>query len=196
MSFDLVKGEAFDLGKENPSLKILALGGAWDVNTNGGDDFDLDIFAIPLKNGTATTAGKLEDVPGILNHICYFNNKSIHGMALDKDNRTGAGDGDDETIRIELDKVPAEFTDVILGINIYNGTALNQRFSQIQNAQVRLYNSETNVEIAVYKLREDYKRSTAVVVGRLYRGNGGLWEFEALGVGTDGDILAVANQYK
>jgi len=188
-NFTLVKGEAYDLTKDNPGLKVVAFGGGWDVNTNGGPDFDLDLFGIPLKGG------KLEDVPGILDHICYFQNMSVHGIKLDADNRTGAGEGDDETIRIDLSAVPAEFDTIILGVNIYMGAENNQRFSQIQNAKVRIYNSETNAELATYPLREDFKRATAVVVGKLYR-KGAEWEFEALGVGTDGTILDVAAQYK
>lgn len=189
---NLIKDEAFDLTKDNPGLKVVALAGGWDVTGPGSDDFDLDIFAIPLVGGKIESGTDDQ----ILTNVAYFNNKKVHGLELDKDNRTGEGDGDDETIKVTLADIPAKYDSVLLGINIYRGKEQGQRFGQVQNSFVRLYDAEKGptTEIAKYELRGDYKKFSALVVGRIYR-KGTEWEFEALGKGTDGSILEVAKEY-
>ena len=189
-SLSLVKNESFDLTKENPGVAKFTFAGGWDV-VGAGADFDLDIFAIALRNGKLTGTSQSD----ILKDICYFGNMSVHGFKLDKDNRTGEGDGDDETMTMDLSAIPADIDVVILGINIYQGAEKNQRFSQVQNSFVRIFNPDTKAELCIFKLKEDFKRSTAVVAGRLDR-KGAEWEFTALGEGVDGSILDVANKYK
>jgi len=184
---NLVKGEAMDLTKDNPGVKKFAFAAGWDLS-QGAEAFDLDIFAVPTAAGGKFTGDHNKDV-------VFFNNLSAHGIKLDKDNRTGEGDGDDETMVLDLSAVPTGFDEIWCVINIYQGDEKGQRFGQVENSYARIYDAEkgpTSTEIAKYELRGDFKKFTAVVMGKFYR-KGSEWEFEAVGKGTTGSILDVTN---
>lgn len=185
---NLVKGEAMDLTKDNPGLNEVAIGGGWDLS-QGAEAFDLDLFAIPTDATGKFVGDHNKD-------IAYYNNMTCNGMALDKDNRTGEGDGDDETMSIKLSAVPSQFEKVYVGINIYEGAAKGQRFGQVENSFIRLYDKTkgpASPELARYELRGDFKKYTAVVMGCFYRAKGTEWEFEAIGKGTNGNIKEIAD---
>lgn len=178
-ALSLVKGEKVDLTKTNAGLKVVALAAGWDINPSASGNYDLDIFAV-----AANKAGKPLSGPKVV----YFGNKTgIPGVSLDGDNLTGAGDGDDETITVELDKVPADVESLVLCINIYEAASRGQRFGMVQNSFIRVYDKATGVEATRFDLNEDYGSSTGVVVGKLYRHNSE-WKFEAVGTGVNGDI--------
>ena len=110
------------------------------------------------------------------------------------DNLTGAGDGDDEQIKIDLSKIPANITKIEFTVTIYEAEERRQNFGQVSNAFVRIVNEATGQEILRYDLGEDFSIETAVVFGELYK-NGNEWKFNAIGSGYQGGLAALCNSY-
>lgn len=188
MAISLSKGQKVDLTKGNPGLKNLLVGLGWDVNVyDGGDDFDLDAAAFLLgENGKCANEkdfifyGNLEHVSGGVKHC--------------GDNLTGAGDGDDEQITIDLSKVPANVTKIAFTVTIYEAENRRQNFGQVSNAFIRIVDNVNGQELIRYDLGEDFSIETAVVVGELYRNNGE-WKFNAIGSGFSGGLAALCQNY-
>ena len=110
------------------------------------------------------------------------------------DNRTGAGEGDDEQIKIDLSKVPANIEKIAFTVTIYDAETRNQNFGQVNNAFVRIYNEATGEEMMRYDLGEDFSIETAAVFGELYK-HGSEWKFNAIGSGFYGGLAALCANY-
>jgi tellurium resistance protein TerD len=110
------------------------------------------------------------------------------------DNLTGAGEGDDENIRVDLQKVPAEVEKVVVAVTIHEAAARNQNFGQVSNAFMRVVNDSNAQEIARYDLSEDASTETAMIFGEIYR-NGADWKFRAVGQGFAGGLAPLASSY-
>lgn len=184
---NLVKGQKIDLTKGNAGLKHLHVGLGWDKNKFDGDNFDLDACAFLLnKDGKARIEGDM----------VYFNHLEHDSGAVKHsgDNLTGLGDGDDEVITVELDKVPADIEKIDFTITIYDAKARMQNFGMVQNAYVRVLDSDTKTELVQYDLDEDYSTETAMVMGQLYRHNGE-WKFAAIGQGFENGLEGLVKMY-
>ena len=188
MAISLKKGQKVDLTKTNPGLKEVLVGLGWDTNRyDGGKDFDLDSSAFLLgANGKVASDddfvfyGNLKHKSGGVEHL--------------GDNLTGAGEGDDEQIKIFLDKIPAEVEKIDFTVTIYEADERKQSFGQVENAFIRVVNAATNEELIRYDLSEDFSVETAVVVGELYR-HGGEWKFNAIGSGFEGGLGALGRNF-
>ena len=184
----LQKGQKVSLTKGNPGLKNVVVGIGWDVNAfDTGGDFDLDAAAFCL-----TETGKVSGS----NDFVFYGNLTHPSGAVQHlgDNLTGAGDGDDEQIKIDLSMVPANITRIAFTVTIYEAEARRQNFGQVSNAFVRIYNEANGEELIRYDLGEDFSIETAVVVGELYRHNGE-WKFNAIGSGFQGGLAALCGHY-
>ena len=184
----LQKGQKVSLTKDNPGLDKVIVGIGWDVNQyDTGSSFDLDSAAFLL-----TGAGKVSCSEDFI----FYGNLQHPSCAVEPlgDNRTGAGAGDDEQIRIELSKVPANIEKIAFTVTIYEAEARNQNFGQVNNAFVRIYNEATGEEMMRYDLGEDFSIETAAVFGELYK-NGGEWKFNAIGAGFYGGLAALCANY-
>jgi len=187
MAVTLSKGGNVSLSKVDPTLKNVKIGLGWDTRSTDGQDFDLDASAFLL-----TDAGK---VRGDNDFIFYNNLKSSDGSVTHTgDNRTGEGEGDDESLIIELNRVPQEVTKIVFVVTIHDATARRQSFGQVANAFIRLVNNDSNVEAARYDLSEDASTETAMLFGELYR-HAGEWKFRAVGQGYAGGLGSVCAQY-
>ena len=188
MAINLTKGQKVDLTKGNPGLKKLMVGLGWDVNAyDSGADFDLDAAAFLL-----TDSGKVKDSGDF---VFYGNLKHTSGSVQHMgDNLTGAGDGDDEQIKVDLSMVPEDISKIAFSATIYEAEARRQNFGQVNNAFIRIYNEETGEEILRYDLGEDFSIETAVVFGELYK-NGNEWKFNAIGSGYQGGLAALCANY-
>ncbi|MDR0526074.1 MAG: TerD family protein [Spirochaetaceae bacterium] len=188
MAFNLQKGEKVDLTKGNPGLSKLVIGLGWDVNKyDGGEAFDLDAGAFLL-----TGSGKV-----IRESDFVFYNNLVHGSggaAHLGDNRTGAGEGDDEQIKIDLAKIPGEYEKIDFTVTIHEAEARKQNFGQVSNAFIRVVNEITGAELMRYDLGEDFSVETAVIVAELYR-NGPEWKFNAIGNGFKGGLAALCRNF-
>lgn len=182
----LAKGGSVSLSKQDASLKTLNIGLGWDVsNIAGSVDMDASAF---MLNGVVSNHGKVLDTSGF---IFYNNNKSPCGSVVyHGDNRTGAGDGDDETLTIELDKVPSDVQSIAFSATIHTG----QKFNQVKNAFIRCVNAQTNTELARFDLSSDAVDSDAVIFGEVYR-DGGEWKFRAIGDSINGGLAAVCGNF-
>ena len=188
MAISLTKGQKEDLTKNNPGLKNVLVGLGWDINRfDSGSDFDLDASAFLVQEN-----GK---VSGDQDFIFYSNLEHPSGAVVHLgDNRTGAGDGDDEQITVDLSKVPENIARIAFTVTIYDAESRRQNFGQVANAFIRLVNADTDEEIVRYDLGEDFSIETAMVVGELYRHNGE-WKFNAIGSGYQGGLAALCANY-
>ncbi|MDE5753046.1 MAG: TerD family protein [Oscillospiraceae bacterium] len=188
MAVNLAKGQKVDLTKGNPGLSKLLIGLGWDVNKyDGGADFDLD--------ASAFLAGENGKVSCDADFVFYGNLKhASEAVVHTGDNLTGEGEGDDEVIKVELSKVPANVSRIAFTVTIYDADVRNQNFGQVSNAYIRVVNQETNEELIHFDLGEDFSIETAVVVAELYRYNGE-WKFNAIGSGYSGGLAALCRDY-
>ena len=187
---NLKKNDILDLRKAEPGLKHVVLAAGWDVAKKGffglGTDYDLDLIAILLN----------ENDKLINRGVIYFGNLNGQGIYLHGDNRTGAGDGDDEKISVNLDKLPGNCSKVIFALNIYDAVSRKQTFSKIKNAYIRILNEDKgNKEICRYNLSEDGGDNTALLFAELERNNGS-WQFKAKGELLHATVSSLANMYK
>lgn len=184
---NLSKGQKINLSKSKPGLKKIMIGLGWDTNKySGSADFDLDA-SVFLQDEHGRTLPE--------NFIFYNNLTSPDGSVVHQgDNRTGAGDGDDEQIFIDLDKVPANIQKIAITVTIDSADQRRQNFGMVENAFCRLVNDETGSEEARFDLGEEFSVETAVVIGELYKYNGD-WNFRAIGQGFSGGLLALCNNY-
>ncbi|EPV6727643.1 TerD family protein [Klebsiella aerogenes] len=187
MSVSLSKGGNVSLSKSDPSMKNVLVGLGWDVRTTDGQDFDLDASALLLSE-----TGKVRSDSDF---IFYNNLKSADGSVTHTgDNRTGEGDGDDESLIVKLDMIPANVAKIIFVVTIHDAQMRRQSFGQVSGAFIRLVNNDSQHEVARYDLTEDASSETAMLFGELYRHNGE-WKFRAVGQGYAGGLSSVCAQY-
>ncbi len=187
MGVSLSKGGNVSLSKTDPDMKNVLIGLGWDVRTTDGQDYDLDASVFLLAEN-----GKVRND---LDFIFYNNLRSTDGSVEHTgDNRTGKGDGDDESIKIKLDKIPADVAKIVFVVTIHDATVRRQNFGQVEGAFIRLVNDDTQIEVTRYDLTEDASTETAMLFGELYRHNGE-WKFRAVGQGYAGGLASVCAQY-
>ena len=187
MAISLQKGGNVNLSKEAPGLTKMVVGLGWDTRATDGSAFDLDGAVFLCK-----ADGK---VRSDADFVFYNNLKSADGSITHSgDNLTGAGEGDDETVTIELDKVPADIDKIVLAVTIHDAETRKQNFGQVSKAFVRCINAAGNTEIARYDLSEDGSTEAAMVFGEVYRA-GTDWKFRAIGQGFKGGLGPLATSY-
>ena len=188
MPVSLSKGQKVSLTKGNPGLQRVVVGLGWDTNAfDTGGAYDLDSSAFLLSDAGKVT--KPEDF------VFYGNLKHPSGGVTHMgDNLTGAGDGDDEQIKVDLSKMPPELTKIAFTVTIHEAEQRNQNFGQVSNAYIRIYNEDNGEELLRYDLGEDFSIETAAVFGELYK-HGDEWKFNAIGSGYQGGLAALCNYY-
>ncbi|MEE4139340.1 TerD family protein [Pseudomonas viridiflava] len=187
MALTLQKGGNLSLSKTDPTLTNVLIGLGWDPRATDGQDFDLDASAFLLgANGKVRSEADF---------IFYNQLKSADGSVEHTgDNRTGAGDGDDEVVKVELTRVPADVDKIVFVVTIHEADARKQNFGQVGGSFIRVVNEKSSAEVVRYDLAEDASTETAMVFAELYR-NAGEWKFRAIGQGYAGGLKAVANSY-
>ncbi|KAB8042987.1 TerD family protein [Janthinobacterium aquaticum] len=187
MAISLQKGGNVNLSKEAPGITKMTIGLGWDARVTDGAAFDIDGSVFLLK-----ADGK---VRADVDMVFYNNLKSSDGsVAHSGDNTTGAGDGDDETVSVDLSKVPADVDKIAVCVTIHDAEARKQNFGMVSKAYVRCVNDSGNTEIARFDLSEDGSTETAMVFGEIYR-NGGDWKFKAIGQGYKGGLGPLAASF-
>ncbi|NHZ62109.1 TerD family protein [Massilia genomosp. 1] len=187
MPISLQKGGNVNLSKEAPGLTKMIVGLGWDTRATDGSAFDLDGAVFLLG-----TSGK---VRSDADFIFYNNLKSADGSITHSgDNKTGAGDGDDESVTIELANVPADIDKIVLAVTIHDAETRRQNFGMVSKAFVRCVNAAGNAEIARYDLSEDGSTEAAMIFGEVYRA-GSDWKFRAIGQGFQGGLGPLATSF-
>ena len=187
MGVSLTKGGNVSLTKQAPGLSAVLVGLGWDERMTSGQAFDLDASALMLN-----PAGRiLSD-----SHFVFFNNLVSPDGSVEHtgDNLTGAGEGDDEQIKVDLAAVPAEVDRIVFPVSIYDAEVRRQNFGQVRNAFIRVVNSADDAELARYDLSEDASSETAMIFGELYRHSGD-WKFRAVGQGYSTGLAGIARDY-
>lgn len=188
MSVSLTKGQRVDLTKGRPSLRKILIGLGWDINEyDGEEDFDLDASVYMLKDN-----GKV----GSDDDFIFYGNLEHKTKCIvhTGDNRTGEGDGDDEVIKVNLDKIPSDYTKLSVVVTIYDAGNRFQNFGMVNNAYVRIVDEEKEEEIIKYDLSEDFSTETAIVVAELYKKNEE-WKFKAVGSGYECGLDTLCRRY-
>ncbi len=187
MAISLSKGGNVSLSKEAPGLESILVGLGWDARATDGAAFDLDASCFLLN-----AEGKVANEGGF---IFYNNLKSPDGSVEHTgDNRTGEGEGDDEAIRVDLKKLPADVARLAFAVTIHEAESRGQNFGMVSRAFIRVLNNADNTEIARFDLSEDASTNTAMIFGEVYRHNGE-WKFKAVGQGYDGGLGALARNF-
>lgn len=187
MPVSLSKGGNVSLSKEAPGLTAITVGLGWNPRVTDGKAFDLDasVFLIGENGKVGSDAD-----------FVFYNNKIGAGGAVEHlgDNRTGDGDGDDETVTINLATVPAAITKIVFAVTIHDAEANGQNFGQVGGSYIRVLNGAGGAEIAKYDLGEDASTETAMIFGEVYR-HGAEWKFKAIGSGFAGGLAALASAH-
>ncbi|MHA3789379.1 TerD family protein [Flavobacterium hauense] len=182
MAINLEKGQ-----RQNIAAPKFTVGLGWDTNSsNTGEAFDLDVSIFVLGNNA-----KLVNE----NYFVFYNNLKSPDGAVEHtgDNLTGAGDGDDEKILVDLSKISADVAEICFVVTIHHADTKRQNFGQIRNSFIRIVDTN-NTELVKYELDEDFSIETAVEFGRLYKRNDE-WKFEAVGAGMKGGLQDFLNKY-
>lgn len=182
MAINLEKGQ-----RQSIDAPKFTVGLGWDSNSSStGESFDLDasVFLVGAN-------GKIPND----NHFVYYNNlKSPDGAVTHTgDNLTGAGDGDDEKIQIDLTNISPDVNEISFVVTIHHADTRRQNFGQVRNSYIRILD-QANVELVKYELDEDFSIETAVEFGRIYKRNNE-WKFEAVGIGMKGGLQDYLNKY-
>lgn len=196
MAVSLQKGQKVSLTKGNAGLSRLIVGLGWDEAKPAKRGFfapkpqaiDCDASAILCVNG------RLENPKDVV----YFNNLTHKSGAVKHmgDNLTGAGEGDDEQIVVELDKLPSQYDKIIVVVNIYQAQQRKQHFGMIENSFIRIVDARNNQELCRYNLSERYDNMTAMIFGEIYR-HEGEWKFNAIGQATqDNGLSELINRFR
>ena len=179
MKISLEKGGSISLSKTDDGLKKVLFGAGWDLNEGAGANFDLDISAV-LRTGSEIANPQ---------HFVFYNNlkSPCESVALSGDNRTGDGEGDDESISVDLEKIPNDIDSILFAISIHKAEERNQNFGQVNNSFVHLQNQATGKEIVSYNLAEQFSSETLIIVGEIVK-KSGEWIFEAKAEGRAGGL--------
>ncbi len=191
MAVNLSKGQRISLDKVAPGLSEAFVGLGWDTNiTDTGQDFDIDASVFLLDDNEKLISDS---------HFIFYNNlaspdpnKSVEHLG---DNRTGAGEGDDEVIKVSLKQVPPDIHKIVMTVTIHEAEQRHQNFGQVQNAFVRVVDAQEKKEVVRYDLTEDFSVETALIMAEIYRKDGE-WRLNAVGAGYQGGLEALLNRYQ
>ena len=188
MAINLKKGQGVNLSKSEFDLSKVTIGLGWDIAKAGGflggllksqKDYDLDAIAFLCH-----ADGKVHDLGDKLvgSDVVFYNNQrhSSGCITLTGDNRTGAGDGDDEQIIANLDALPAKYHKVVFVVSIYQGSQNHQHFGKVENAFIRAVDARgKEMARADLSASPETNEMCSTVFAELNRNANG-WEFKAL----------------
>ena len=186
MSIELTKGERFNLSQEVPNFQKLAIALGWQVSQTAQNcDIDASVFML-------AAGGRIPDEK----YFVFYNNLTSPDGAVrhSGDSRNGQIEGDDETVYVDLSKINSAIQEIVFVVTLHEVQEKNQSFSQVTNAFIRLYNSETESELVRYNLNQIFSEETALEFGRLYQKNGE-WRFQAVGQGYNAGLQSFVDKY-
>jgi tellurium resistance protein TerD len=182
-------GQEIDLLAKDPTLKNVLVGAGWDINVFSGAILDMDLSLILLNKNGMTRVD--ED-------FVFYNQPETLGGGIKHygDSRSGAGDGDDEVIGINLHAVTFDIIKILIVVSIYKGYEREQHLSQIRNGYVRIANADTLHEVCRFQIDKvmEEREETAVVIAELER-EGPKWNFKPTADFVAGGLGALAKRY-
>lgn len=182
-SLNLKKGMSLNLSKNN--LKKLRIGLGWKAGR--GNEYDLDAVALILDD-----KGLVRDNQDVIFYNQPNTNRGVRSLG---DNRTGGtGNNDDETILVDLDKIPSYAQKILFLVTIDGAREKRQFFGSVRQSYIRVLNDETKEQQCRYDVSEDFGLEIALEVGYLERSLSG-WSFKALGQGLQEDLGEILVRY-
>jgi stress response protein SCP2 len=203
MALSLKKGQGISLKKNENDLSMVTIGLGWDIREEkkgflGGlfakkeEDYDLDVIAFLCgEDGKVENFGNKEGGRSTLvgGDIIFFNSMRHHSgqIWMTGDNRTGAGEGDDEQVIVKLNDLPEQYAKVVFVVQIYNGLENGQSFGKVQNAFIRAEDGKGQ-EMVRFDLSggAQYENCRSMLFAELVREAGG-WKFNAIGAPSQSD---------
>lgn len=182
-------GQKISLTKENPGLSKIVIGMGWNPRRTDGKAFDLDAAAFLV-----TADGKIRTAQDMVSYVEGFETHASGAVIYGGDNKDGQGEGDDETLTVDLSKVPDDIAKIVFTASIYAGRSRGQNFGMVDGAYARLVDATNNAELYKFDLSEDASTNTAVILVRLYKHNSE-WKFEGVGQGFDGGFQALCAEH-
>jgi tellurium resistance protein TerD len=182
MAINLQKGQ-----RENLNAQKFTIGLGWDTNASStGAAFDLDASVFVLGANSKLVGDE---------YFVFYNNPASPDGAVTHtgDNLTGDGDGDDESILVDLSKINPAVQEICVVVTIHDAVDRKQNFGQVRNSFIRVVDEQNNV-LVKYELDEDFSVETAIEFGRIYRKEG-QWKFEAVGAGMKGGLEDYLKKY-
>ena len=181
------KGEEINLTRLDPTIREITVGVGWDLKRFEGDPVDVDASVFLLDRNDKTR----EDEDFI-----FYNNMSGRDGAVRHmgDSRTGAGDGDDEKIILDLMALPFEIVKVAFVLSIYDMDMSANNFSLVKNVYFRIVNNETTLETFRFELDQDLGNTSGLYIGHLER-IGSDWVYKAVGEPIEGGLSQLASDY-
>jgi tellurium resistance protein TerD len=182
----LEKGSNLSLTKTSPGLTVATVGLGWDPRTTAGEQFDLDASALLVSANGKVRSGA---------DFIFYNQPATpdESVVHRGDNRTGQGDGDDEQISIDLQKISADVERVVIAVSIDKADERRQNFGQVRAAYCRVLDQDEK-EIVRFDLSEDAAPETAMLFAEVYR-NGAEWKFKAVGQGYTSGLAGIASDF-
>ncbi|MCC9205193.1 MULTISPECIES: TerD family protein [Arthrobacter] len=183
----LTKGNNLSLTKTDPGLQKAVVGLGWDPRTTTGEPFDLDASALIIApNGKVRSS----------DDFIFYNQPAAKDGSVTHlgDNRSGAGEGDDEQILIDLTQMADDVDRVVIVVSIDQADVRNQNFGQVRGAYCRVINQDNDSEIVRFDLSEDAAPETSMIFAEVYRNNGE-WKFKAVGQGYATGLAGIATDF-
>lgn len=193
MAINLQKGQTINLEKSQYDLSQVTIGLGWDVRkkkqgffsaltgNSENEDYDLDAIAFLIDENEKVRNIGNDKLQG--GDVIFFNNLKhpTGNIWLTGDNRTGAGEGDDEQIIVKLNAMDFSIKKILFIVAIYQGKQKNQNFGMIENAFIRAVDAKGK-EMAKFNLSGDstFSNVCSLVFAEVYR-KGEDWKFRALG---------------
>lgn len=182
------KGDYFDIRRKIPELKEVIIGAGWDIKMFEENPVDVDLSCFLLNKDDQTREDE--------DFVFYNNEKACVGAVRHMgDSRNGAGDGDDETLIIDLNSLPFDVMKITFVLSIYDAAERSHDFGQVRNMFLRFVNAYDDNEIFRYRLsEEEFAGKTGIKVGELIR-EGPKWFFNTVGEPIPGGLASIATKY-
>ena len=182
-------GQEVNITAKDPAMSRILIGMGWEMNAFDSEALDLDVSVFLLGKDDKTRIDE--------DFIFYNNLQGCDGAVRHNgDSRNGAGDGDDESILIDLKGVPFDVMKIVFTLSLYKGEEKSQNLSQLRNAYIRLVNADTQVELLRYDLDKDLaeKEEIGAVIATLNR-EGPKWHFTPVAESVEGGLAKIAVRY-
>ena len=181
------RGQEVNLTLKDPALNQVTIGVGWDLKAFESDPLDLDASIFLLDRNDKTRVDE--------DFIFYNNLKNEDASVQHKgDNRTGAGDGDDEVISINLSELSFEISKIAFVLSIYDEDFKEHNFSMVRNVYFRIVNQSNEHELLRFELDEELTENEGLFIGYMER-IGAEWIFQSVGETIEGGLAKIAQDY-
>lgn len=191
-TFNVTKGGGFNIQKSISKVKV---GLGWK---QGNFDLDAHVFGCVRTGDSVKFYGDASHAVTYANEGLPRDGKKFYttdkSIVHSGDNRTGAGDGDDESIDIDLSLIPSEINELSVFLTLFDAQKNNQTFGIVEDAYIRIINDDNNEELCKYNLGTEFASAIAIQVGSILKDDKNEWKFVATGYAfNDKNLMDILN---